>query len=196
MKWWRGRLLPVRAALVALGVALVVLALCNPFVEESREEVNKGGRVEIGPVSELQGLTQSFAVASDDWTALNVRLEDVTEAEELTLTLAVCQSGEMLAQADFPLTGLKKRSVLTLPLPHLPSGSYELEVTARGVGSTALNGRKAETPALLAGQPLTDGIYLRLIHDRSVVSAQAIYLGLTLVLLGLVPLGRGKEAQA
>lgn len=196
MKWWRGRLLPARVTLAALGVALVVLALCNPFQEEIREEVNKGGRAAVGPVSAQQALVQPLNVTQGDWTELNVRLETVAEAEEMTLTLAVCQSGETLAQADFPLAGLKKRSMLTLPLPHLPAGNYELQVTASGAGSTALNGRKAEPPALLDGQPQAEGVYLRLVHDRSVVSAQAVYLGLTLLLLGLVPLGRGKEAQA
>lgn len=185
-----------RAALAALGALLVALAVANPSQQESRAEVNRGGRVKIGPLTEGSQLTQTFDSGEDNWAAVSVRLESLSQAEKMMLTLTLEQDGQILAQEDFSLAGLKRSSLMELELPSLPAGTYTLRATASGAGSATLNGRAADVPAQLDGAPLEGGVYLRLTYRWQETSAQAVYIGLTLLLLSLTPPWRRREARA
>ena len=182
--------------LAALGMLLLALAINNPVLRESREEINRGGRVKIGPVTAGSQLTQTFESTEDSWTAVSVRLESLSDADEMILHLALEKGSTKLVHKDFPLVGLKRSSLLELTLPSLPAGTYTLRVSASGTGSATLNGRAADAPAQLDGTPLEGGVYLRLTYSWKEISLQAAYIGLTLLLLSLTPPWRGKKVQA
>ena len=128
--------------------------------------------------------------AADPLKEVSVVLSGVKEAQGLTMTLMLLRDGQTVESQDTSLAGVKARERMTLALQDaLPAGAYALRVTVRGEGRVTLTG--VEKPgALMNGEEQPYAVSLRLISTKRRYGASAIYMGLLLVLLSLVPAGK------
>lgn len=171
-----------------LGLGLAALALLYPLEETDTVTVH-GGSKGVAALEEGMVLDMPFD-AANPLKEVSVVLSGVKEAQSLTMTLTLLRDGQTVESQDTSLAGVKARERMTLALQDaLPAGAYALRVTVRGEGRVTLTG--VEKPgALMNGEEQPYAVSLRLISTKRRYGASAIYMGLLLVLLSLVPAGK------
>lgn len=83
----------MRAVCLALGALLLVLALCNPAIQENTLDLHNAGRDSVGPLVAGSVVTQSVEVPGE-LKEVGVRVSAVRDAKEMTLVLTLFQDGK------------------------------------------------------------------------------------------------------
>lgn len=162
---------------VMLGMALAALSLAVPVYTAGVAELHAGEdevRLNAGDMLRLP-----LDTGYDLQTQVSVRLRDVTDAGDATLTLTLEAQGEPTAEAQTPLAGKRAQSTVQLTT-ETPVHGDTLCITLSGAGSVSLAGE--------TGMP-----YVRCAGQKTGRNLTLLYAGLTLLLLSLTP--AGKEAR-
>lgn len=170
----------LRIVSIAIGVIIMAIYALAPSMTEQIVELNTGD----GAIQLTDGMQMEVELKSSltQYHRAGVRLGEIGDAGSLSVTLALLCGKETAVQKTFPLEGRRPQAILQLEAAEPLTGKVTLRIEAQGEGIAFLAASDAGSP------------YVRCVGNIPVRNLSVLYLGMTMVLLALVPVGR-KEAR-